>query len=55
MITLIEKCPYSINGKCKACHVLSITCEGDKYIHCAQYQIEKGMDNNRKQLKVYLL
>ena len=32
-----QKCPYSKDGVCAACHMLKITCDGDKFIRCQQY------------------
>ena len=37
-----DKCPYSENGKCVACRQISISCNGAKHIHCAQYEIASG-------------
>lgn len=33
----LKKCPYSKDGKCTACNVLKITCDGDRFIQCQQY------------------
>lgn len=32
-------CPYSKDGKCSACRVLRINCDGAKYWLCEQYII----------------
>ena len=40
----MEKCPYSQDGKCKACGMLQINCEGEKYNLCAQYLIVTGKE-----------
>ena len=34
-------CPYSENGKCKACKQLSINCNGENYYNCEQYKCAK--------------
>ena len=35
---LDHKCPYCKNGRCSACKVLSIECDGRMYFACQQYQ-----------------
>lgn len=40
----MEKCPYSQDGKCKACRILRINCEGEKFNLCAQYLIVTGKE-----------
>lgn len=34
-----QKCPFSKDGKCTACNVLSIECDGRKYVFCEQFRI----------------
>lgn len=33
-------CPFLSNGRCKACHTLSIQCDGEDFRLCEQYKIE---------------
>ena len=40
----MEKCPYSQDGKCKACRILRINCEGKNFNQCAQYLIVTGKE-----------
>lgn len=49
-----RKCPFSKCGRCTACKVLSINCDGQKYISCEQFRIvtsvkEQEQDNERKE------
>jgi len=34
-----RKCPFSKDDRCTACKVLSIKCDGRKYVNCAQFLI----------------
>ena len=46
----LQKCPYSKDGKCTACNVLKVTCDGDRFIRCQQYletsakEVEKSVE-----------
>ena len=34
-----RKCPFSKSGRCTACNVLSIECDGRNYVFCEQFRI----------------
>jgi hypothetical protein len=46
-----EKCPYSKNGKCKSCKVLSIDCDGEKFHLCTQYELTSGKITNEELIR----
>lgn len=35
---LDQGCPYSMNGKCELCNELSIRCDGQRFIHCYEFE-----------------
>ena len=35
---LDKGCPYSKNGKCELCKELSIICDGERFIHCYEFE-----------------
>ena len=35
---LDKGCPYSKNGKCELCKELSIMCNGERFIHCYEFE-----------------
>lgn len=37
-----KRCPYSVDGRCTACRILRINCEGKKYWRCEQYLAVSG-------------
>ena len=37
-----KRCPYRIDGKCTACRILKINCEGKTYWCCEQYLAVSG-------------
>lgn len=39
---MVDICPYSKNGVCNACRVLTINCDGERFALCTQYQIVTG-------------
>lgn len=41
-------CPYSNNGKCSACNILKIACDGDRFINCEQYLIVSMKEAERR-------
>ena len=41
-------CEYSVNGKCKACNILSIACDGERYWLCAQRDLVKSKKEEEK-------
>ena len=43
--TELFNCPYSVNGKCIACKILKINCDGERYVNCEQYRIAKEAEN----------
>lgn len=41
---LICKCPFSKDGRCTACNVLSIECDGRNYVFCEQFHIATSVN-----------
>ena len=34
-------CKYSKDGKCTACKIIRISCDGKQWVNCEQYRITK--------------
>lgn len=44
-------CPYSRGGRCEACEVLKIFCDGENFVNCEQYLIARKKEELKSLLK----
>ena len=44
-----RKCPFSKDGRCTACNVLSIECDGRNYVFCEQFRIVTSVSIKEEQ------
>ena len=45
--TVEDKCPYSKDGRCMACNVMRIHCDGFWFVNCEQFLITKGKEKDK--------
>lgn len=43
----MKPCVYSKDGRCSACKILSISCNGEKWVNCEQYKITKEREKEK--------
>lgn len=43
----MKPCVYSKDGRCSACKILSVSCDGEKWVNCEQYKITKEREKEK--------